>query len=49
MFLQVMVLWIRNILSDVSQKVFIARYASLYEWYSEIEEKLAYEEFENIN
>lgn len=40
---------LRNFITDVGKKLIIRRYADLLDWYNEIEEKLAYEEFENIN
>jgi len=36
-------------MTDVCLKQVIRRYSNLMKWYTEIEEKLAYEEFENIN
>lgn len=46
---QILILILRNYISDIGQKMVFSRYSSLYEWYQEIEERLAFEEFENIN
>lgn len=46
---QILLLWLRNYITDVGKKYVFRRKADLLDWYVEIEEKLAFEEFENIN
>lgn len=42
-------LTLRNYLLDSLKKILWRESADLLDWYAEIEGKLAYEEFENIN
>lgn len=46
---QFLVLVLRNCLYDALKKILWRETADLLDWYAEIEGKLAYEEFENIN
>ena len=46
---QLLVLGLRNIATDVMKKLVLKSKADLLNWYTEIEGKLAFEEFENIN
>jgi hypothetical protein len=40
-------LGLRNCFVDVMSKLVIRRYADLHDWYSEIEEKLCFEMYED--
>ena len=40
---------LRNFVCIVASKLVIRRYADLSNWYMDIEEKLAFEEYEDIN
>ena len=42
-------LMLRNFVTEIGQKLVIRPYADLLDWYQEVEERLAFEEFENIN
>lgn len=46
---QILLLQLRNYIVDVGKKLVFRRKADLLDWYVEIEGKLAFEEFENIN
>jgi len=46
---QILMMSLRNYVTDISMKLVFHRYSDLLMWYTEIEETLAYEEFENIN
>ena len=46
---QILLLQLRNYIVDVGKKLVLRRKADLLDWYVEIEGKLAFEEFENIN
>jgi hypothetical protein len=40
---------LRNQVSTLLSKLVIRRYADLVDWYTDIEERLAFEEYEDIN
>ena len=46
---QLLMLCLRNLVTDIMKKLVLRSKADLLDWYTEIEGKLAYEEFENIN
>jgi len=46
---QVLMTELRNFICTVASKLVIRRYADLSDWYMNIEEKLAFEEYEDIN
>jgi len=46
---QVLTLEVRNNLCHVLSKLVLRKYADLIEWYIDIEERLAFEEYEDIN
>jgi hypothetical protein len=48
LFFQFLLLELRNFIGRVLTKLVIRYYADLLDWYIEIEEKLAFEQFENM-
>ena len=46
---QLLALAARNTFTDAMSKLVIRRYADLHDWYSEIEDKLSFEEYEDPN
>lgn len=46
---QLLMLVLRNYITDVMKKLVLRSKADLLNWYTEIEGKLTFEEFENIN
>lgn len=46
---QILFLELRNQVSIICSKLVLKKYSSLIEWYIDIEERLAYEEYEDIN
>lgn len=47
LLLQILLLSFRNHFIDVMSKLVIRRYADLYDWYADIEDRLSYEEYED--
>ena len=46
---QVLMLWLRNHIIEVCSKLLIRRYADLFDWYQNVEERLSFEEYEDPN
>jgi hypothetical protein len=46
---QVLMLSLRNTIVEVLSKLFVKRYSLLLEWYSDVEERLKFEEYEDPN
>ena len=46
---QILMLSLRNTMVDVFTKVVFRRYADLLDWYSDVEERILLEEYENPN
>ena len=46
---QVLMLSLRNTVVEVLSKLFVQRYSNLLEWYSDVEERLKFEEYEDPN
>jgi len=40
---------LRNMIVDVISKMGLSRYASLLDWYADVEDRLSYEEYEDPN
>ena len=40
---------LRNTIVEVLSKLFVKRYSNLLEWYSDVEERLKFEEYEDPN
>lgn len=46
---QILMLTLRNTVVEVLSKLVIRRYADQLDWYSDVEERLSYEEYEDPN
>jgi hypothetical protein len=49
LLLQIMILSLKNQVTDVCSKLLIKRYADLHNWYADIEDRLSFEEYEDPN
>ena len=49
LFFQMLMLSLRNSIVDVFSKLVIRRYADLLDWYSDLEDRLTFEEYEDPN
>jgi len=49
LFFQTLMLMLRNMITEVISKLGFSRYASLLDWYADVEERLSYEEYEDPN
>ena len=46
---QTLLLYLRNVISELISKVLISKYSNLLNWYADVEERLSFEEYEDTN